>query len=265
MLPSTKSELKRYIRRKLGGDFVPLELSDDNIDDVISEAIVFFQQNFYGFSTDLLVTIPIDANKKDTNGKPLGNILQYKLPENVFSVTQILSGSSFGNNGYWGDKTVPNDETQMVLSMYRNNSLFNYNYVDVELMQQNASMVQTQFLKRSEWEFNHHTSTLLLYSHANDYINGITCLCSVFADMDNTGGIKTKYFQEPKFLEYVELSTSEQIYNNLKKFGNNDLPGGMNVNVEAYQKTEELKELKEKIIYDYIDPTFYSIFGENDF
>jgi len=264
MLPQTKSDLKDYIKRKLGGDFVPLELSDNNMDDVISEAIVFFQQNFYGFSTDILLFIPWDEYLKDANNKVKDGVYQYLLPENVFSVMQVINDRSLGNSGYWGKGTVPVDDANFRLG--GNNGFFShYQYVDIDLMQQNFSMVESKFLKRSMWNFNHNNNTLYLYSNGDDYSGGVTLMCNVFDNIDNDGGIITKYFQEPKFLEYVEIQASQQMYSNLKKFGQNELPDGMTVNIEEYKKDDEIKELREKIIYDYCDPEIYSIFGENDF
>ena len=265
MLPKTKSELKDYIKRKLGGDFIPLELSDNNMDDVISEAIVFFQKNYYQFSKDVLLTISRDDYIKDSNGDASGGVLQYNLPENVFSVMQVLNDRNFGNSGYWGEGTVPDDDTNLITSTYGSNSTFSHTqYVDIEILQQNFSLVESMFLKRSIWDYNHNTNILYLYSTSNDFNGTLSMVCNVFDDL-NGEATTFKFFQDDMFLEYLELSASQQVYNNLRRYGTNDLPGGITQNIEDYRKVDEIKEFKERIIYNYCDPSIYGIFGENDF
>lgn len=262
-LPNTKAALRQYIIRKLGGEFGPVELSDDNLEDIIGEAVKFFQENYYEFSKEVLLKIPIDSYLKETNGSPKDNIFQYQLDDNIFSINQILRTSALGiPSTVFGTGTVPSNEIDYIFNAYSGN-MRNTSYVDLEILLQNYQFVQDQFLEKWLWDYNSNTSILTIKNNVlNKAADYIYTMATSFDNL-SSDTLTSKYYQNKQFRDYIVLLASQQMYNNLKKF-DAEIPGSIRINVDKYDVEDKIKEYEEMIINSYGDPSVFGVYMESD-
>lgn len=85
-----RDEFKKYILRSLGAGAIEIEITQDQLDDRISDAITKFQRFHPNGSGTSILVIPKD-NPRQT---------KYTLPKNVLSVARVMHGRySFYNLG----------------------------------------------------------------------------------------------------------------------------------------------------------------------
>lgn len=265
-LPSTKQEFKDYIRRKLGGDFMPLELSNDNLEDIVQEAIIFFQENYYSFDRTVIIKLDRQSYLKDTDGNPKDSVYQYELGDNVFAVTHILRQGALGfPSSVFGTGTVPQTEVDFMFRTFTGQPV-NQQYLDAEILLQNYQFVRDQFMDKYSWNFNHNNGILSIFNPMKDFDTGYVHLIAVVFDNLTDESTVNRYYQNKQFREYAVLLANQQMYNNLRKFADTELPGGVKVNIEAYKsEADKIADFEKDIIENYCNPELYTPRLESDF
>lgn len=232
------SELKQYILRKLGSPVVNVEITDDQIEDCIDEAVHEFVENHcdgvnIGF-------IPQIITKNQTI---------YQLDDNIEAVLSILSENQL---------TLDPGDPLLIDYFYPLSNggtcSVQYDMVDVEIFRQRFQTIRDQNELPILFDYNSLTKKLILHAPPKRTYN---TFLKVYAAEEDLRKILTDHWIK----KYSVALCMEQWGTNLSKFTSVSLPGGAQFNWEnilsmAERKQEKLiEELEDKYSLP-LDPIF---------
>jgi hypothetical protein len=239
--PTTKNEFLDVIKRKLGADFIPVNLSEGNWDDILNDALDYFSKNVYNFSKD---GIYILDTTKDSS--------EYTLPDNIFSVMDVLDKALWTQLYYkFPTREFDTVTVQFISSLARfpGNKM-----MDAEIALQNLSAFVRQFVPKAEWSFDFFNHKMIFHSAPGN--NTVYLFCSYLLDYNgtSTSGIWT----DQLFQNYTTALAKIQWTSNLMKFKDFQLPGGGTINIDGIRQEglEEKKEIEAYIqehLFDFIN------------
>ena len=274
--PATRQGLIDYCLRKLGAPVLEINVDDDQIDDLVDDAIQFFNERHFDgvermFLKYQLTQADIDRGQaKDTDGVGIvttsvtsTNIAGYgtttsnwyetsnfiQVPDSVIGIekvfkfdTNTISGSMFGI------------KYQLFL-----NDLYNFNSID--LLQ--YSMVKTylediNMLLTTDKQVRYNKRQDRLYldidwsAQSKDVF--LVMDCWRILDPDQFTGVYNDSFLKL----YLTALIKRQWGQNLSKFKGVKLPGGVEFNArEIYDDAErEIEAIRERLINEYELPPF---------
>jgi len=264
--PSTRQGLIDYCLRRLGYPVLEVNVDDDQIDDLIDDAIQYFQERHFDGVERMLLKHEITKENKETlktgittttANSTVGittttftesqNFIQ--LPDHVLGVERVLKmDASTISSGLF------NIKYQIFL-----NDLYYFN--SVELLQ--YSMVKSylediDFLLTPERQirFNKKQNRLYLDIDYNSLAEGDFIVIDCQRALDpNTF---TRVYNDPFLKMYFTALLKRQWGQNLIKFRGVKLPGGLELNGrEIYEDGEkELESIKQKMQLEYELPPF---------
>ena len=244
--PSTRNELKDYCLRKLGSPVSEINVTDEQLEDRIDDAIQFMID--YNFNLQEQKYISIKITQLDLNNNYI------TLPQECLAVTRILpfrnSGTGFGSFLF-----------DIQYHLTANDLINTVGTGDVSayyITKQHIATIQDLFNAKSQHEFRRFTNKVYFKFDAdqrlavNDYI---VLECYVAIDSSS------KFYGDKFFREYAELLIMRQWGQNLFKFDEVELPGGIKLNgtqiLETAQKRITLME--EDAIFKYSEPLSFFI------
>jgi len=234
----TKADLKRYIWRKLGGEAVNLELTDDKLNDAIDDALELFMRYAYDGMVERYVPLEIVAGTQS-----------YKLPYETFAILGVhMMGVDGGIIG--GVPSNMFSMNQFVASdLYRGGKIDLLTY---ELVNNMLSTIDVIFGKKVSYEFNSISRTLTLFEPPTISSTALvhTYLRNV-PTYDESGNESSNIYSEGWVRGYSVAKAKYQWATNLMKYAGSTLPGGVVLDVptilaEAKESMEKLEtELRE--------------------
>ncbi len=273
--PSSRQELIDYCLRKLGAPVLEINLDDDQIDDLVDDAIQYFQERHFDGVERMYLKYKITENDVNrgkaqyTNGVGIvtttgtsnisgigtttfnfyenSNFIQ--VPDSVIGIEKVFKfDTSSISAGMWSIKY------QLFL-----NDLYYFN--SVELLQ--YAMVKTylediDFLLSTDKQirFNKRQNRLYLdidwEAKAKDTFIVIDCY-RILNPNDFT-----KVYNDSFLKKYLTALMKKQWGQNLIKFRGVKLPGGIELNGrELYEDAEkELEDIKQRMSMDYELPPY---------
>lgn len=162
-----RNKLKKYIKMKLGYPIVSVEITDEQMDFAIDEAVelfskwVHYDQEYYA--------LDVCNVKEITKDNPDGNYCPergFKLPDRIVSVNHIHQGnvSMLTNAGTTMDFFLLNSGMYPGTGMYNNNNTLPGNgvFLDIYLFQNLMKMTQEPFGYRHAYNYNERSKFLKL-------------------------------------------------------------------------------------------------------
>jgi hypothetical protein len=239
-----RDEFKKYILRSIGAGVNVVEITDDQLDDRIEDAIGKFQR-FHNDGSGKVVLVVPKTNHYQT---------EYEIPKEVESINTILHGRfSFVNSGGAGGGV--SDE---YLLYGRRTSSLNSNTNDGQvitpyyLQEQSYNTLIDTLTAEPQFNFSPVTNKLRLLSPINrrDYFNQTNALfleAVAHYTEDSYPGI----YDHEWVREYTEAIVGLQWGKNLTKFSRMAIPGQGQLNGEGillmYQR---MKDDLESILHD---------------
>jgi len=225
MANSIYSNLKQFILRRLGSPVINIEISDDQLEDVIDEAVAEFIENHSSGVNIGYVSLLL---KKD--------ILTYPLNENIRAVLNILS---------YNNISLDSDDPMLIKSFYVGNhgyELYKPDIISTEIFRQTFKIVQEQFNVPILFDFNPTTNTLHL--HAKPKFDHNVFLKIYAAEED-----VSKILNDLWIKKYSVELARRQWGDNLSKYTSVSLPGGAQFNfTDILQRAAtEIELLKEEL------------------
>jgi len=243
--PTNRNEFRTYILRKLGSDFHNVEVSFEQLDDLIDESLLYFKKNVYDFSKDQAILLTTS-----------NAVLEYTLDDDIFAVMEIIDRSAWSNFyiGFPSD-TRSDAENQFIINLGRLGD--GTQMLDVSLAYSNIEMFETLFISRMDWNFNYNTSKLILHKNPPEH-NQLILFVNRF--LDSTAD-PIKLWSNDHLIEFVTAKAKIQWGQNLSKVTGLTLPGGGEINFDNLisEGKEELQAKKEFIIENLYDPSIFSI------
>ena len=269
-IPSTKATLKSYCLRSLGDGVIDINVSDDQVDDRLDEALQYFAQYHYDgiermylkhkitqteldrgiTNTTTSVTDKIDS---DISADWLEGKGFIPVPDTIVSVVKVFPLTDTGGGGSLFD----------VRYQLRLNDLYDFSSTSVMHYQQ--TMQHLDFLEHilvgeTPIRFNQHQNRLYLDM---DWTNNMTVdeylIIECYRKLDPTS--YTDIYDDIYLKRYATSLIKKQWGANLSKFNGVAMLGGVTMNGETLysQAIEEQNKLEEQIQLAFELPVNYMI------
>ena len=268
--PTTKATLKSYCLRNLGYGVIDINVSDDQADDRLDEALQYFSQYHYDgvekmFLKHLITTADVTRARSDTSvtatdtadnsvtatWKEGDNWIP--LPESVLSVVQVFPlGDTATNNMF---------DIRYQLRLNDLYDLSSTSVIHFDMTMKHLDYLQHILVGETPIRFNEHKNRLYLDM---DWENDITAdvdyiVVECWRKLDPT--TYTDIYDDMFLKRYTTTLLKRQWGANLSKFGGVALLGGVTMNGETIytQAIEEQQRLEEQIQLAYELPPMHMI------
>ena len=268
-IPTTKSTFKEYCLRNLGKGVIDINVSDDQADDRIDEALQYFAQYHYDGIEKVYLKHQITQADKDraashdtttatdsidssitasfTEGKGF-----IPMPSAVVSVIQIFPFDDVATNNMF-----------VIRYQLRLNDL--YDFSSTSVMHYQMTMEHLDFLSHilvgeKPIRFNQHQNRLYIdMDFENDIDVGEFIIIECYRKIDPAS--YTDIFDDIYLKRYATALIKRQWGANLSKFSGVAMLGGVTMNGETIysQAQEELEKLEEQIQLSFETPIDYMV------
>ena len=273
-IPTSRTTFKDYCKRKLGYPVLEINVDDDQIDDLIDDALqIFYERHFDGVERMYLkhkltqdeidrgsasgtegvgiVTTTVTSTTNEIIGTNTTNWVEtsnyLEVPDSVIGVNKIFKFDSSSISG--GMFSI---KYQLFL-----NDLYYFN--SVELMQYAMTKSYLEDIDHllttdKQIRFNKRQDRLYLDIDWKSEVAGNFLVLDCYRQVDpsNFGGVWNDSFLKP----YATALIKKQWGQNLIKFKGVKLPGGLELNGrEIYEDAQrDLEEIKQKMSLEYEVP-----------
>ena len=239
MIPSTRTQFGEYILRALGDGAIEINITQNQLEDRIDEAILYWQMRHHDAYERSMYKYKVTQTDIDRGW--------CEFPDEVISVVEVFaagsenSSSSFMSNLWQFKKGLAVDIA--FTSGGGSSYTFSADYV---APMDYLNMIRSSLEKISIYEFNQHTNKLHVFSDwstkykADDWL---VVDCYIATDP----AIYTDAWSDSWLLQYAEALVGRQWGRNLQKYESIKLPGGITMNGGELrdQYDAEVKELRE--------------------
>jgi hypothetical protein len=245
-LPRTRKEFKEYCLRKLGHPVIQINVSDEQIDDRVDEALTFWNDYHYNGSDlvylkHLLTQEEIDQGYVDLNNTEYANLL------GVVRIFDLSSSISTGTGMF-------NVQYQFVLNNLQD--LTGYSIQNYYMTMQHIRFIQEWLVGLPLIRYNKHTNKLYIDHSKAKLTPGYFIIIEAYAPIDETN----PDIWGDRFLQnYTSALIKEQWGSNITKFSNMQLVGGVQFNGEQIlsdareerrNMEDEAKKLLQPLVYN---------------
>jgi hypothetical protein len=237
--PTNKSTLKDFCLRNLGFPVIDINVDDDQLDDRIDDALQMYQDYHYDGTETMYLA------HKVTNADILNKYIT--LCDNIIGVSEVFpfSGTSVSSMG-GTEFNMFDVNYQIRLNDFYSLSASSYTYYFIA--RQHLSTLDMIVTGQIPYTYNKKTNRLYLWQDwdgkldAGDYM---VFKANRIVDIDSYERI----FNDSWLKEYVTALFKRQWGNNIKKYGNYALPGGLVVNGQQIyaEAMDEVQKLEAKL------------------
>ena len=244
-LPTTREEFKDYVLRKIGAPVIQINVSDEQIEDRIDEAISFWRDYHYDGSQLIYLKHPLTQEEIDQG--------YVEVPENMLGVTRIFDLSSSISTG----TGMFNVQYQFVLNNLED--ITGYNIQHYYMSMSHLQFLQEILVGRPLIRYNRHVNRLYLDSNKSILTPGQYIIIEGYDIID--GQTYSDVWQDRWLQNYASALVREQWGLNLTKFTNMSLVGGVQFNGEQIlsEAKNDRKEMEEtakttlqSLVYNFI-------------
>ena len=270
-VPTTKATLKSYCLRALGFGVIDINVSDDQADDRLDEALQYFAQYHYDgiekmylkhlITSDEVTRARSDASTTATDTADSSITATWKegknfipVPSAVVSVVQVFPFTDTGAGSNMFD----------IRYQLRLNDLFDFSSTSViqyQMTMDNIDLLQHILVGETPIRFNQHQNRLYIDM---DWENDVTAdvdylVIECYRKLDPT--TYTDIYDDIYLKRYTTALIKKQWGANLSKFNGVTMLGGVTMNGETLytQALEEQNKLEEEIQLAFELPINYMI------
>ena len=238
-IPTTKSEFKEFCLRKLGKPVIEINVDDDQVDDRVDEALLYFAD--YHFDGTEKTYYKYKVTQQDITNKYI------TIPDNIIGVVNLFPiGQGLNTNNLF------NIRYQIAL-----NDL--YTLTSVSMVPYYMALQHIQFLEqflvgRQPLRYNRNKNKMYVDVDWNIINNGDYLIIEAYQIVNPD--IYKKAWSEFWLQKYATCLIKQQWGTNLKKFGNMQMPGGLVFNGQQIfnEATDERKQLEQEMVYTWSLP-----------
>ena len=256
-IPSSKATLKTYCLRALGFGVIDINVSDDQIDDRVDEALQYFAQYHYDGVERMLLKYQVTAadierSKTDTTTTATDSIDNsitasfgegngfIPMPSSVISVMGIFPFSDSSTNNMFD-----------IRYQLRLNDLYDFSSTSIihyEMTMQHLDFLEHILVGEKPIRFNEHQNRLYIdMDWSNDITAGEYIIIECYRKIDPAS--YSDIFDDIHLKRYATALIKRQWGANLSKFNGVATLGGVTMNGEQIysQSIEEIQRLEEEI------------------
>ena len=244
--PNSRTTFKDWVLRKLGAPVIDINVSDEQIDDRIDEAIDFWRDYHYNGSQLVYMKHQITQEDKD-NG-------YVTLPTTILGISGIFNMQSSISTG----GGIFNVQYQFVLNNLED--ITGYNITNYFMSMQHLEFLQEMLVGRPMIRYNKHVNKLWIDSGSESIAVGEYIIIEAYDVIDGStyGDVWSDRFLQ----NYAAALVKEQWGSNLTKFTGMQLVGGVSFNGEQIlsDAREERKAMEEEAVQN-LQPLSYNYIG----
>ena len=263
-IPSSKATLKTYCLRALGFGVIDINVSDDQVDDRLDEALQYFAQYHYDGVERMYLKHQITADEltralqnttttatDKLDGTISANWLEGKgfipVPDTVVSVVQVFSFDDQATNNMFD-----------LRYQLRLNDLYDFSSTSIihyEMTQRHLDFLSHLLVGEKPIRFNQHQNRLYIdMDWTNDITAGEFLVIECYRKLDPAS--YTDIFDDIYLKRYATALIKRQWGANLSKFNGVAMLGGVTMNGEQIysQAIEEIQRLEEQIQLQFETP-----------
>ena len=268
-IPSSKATLKTYCLRALGFGVIDINVSDDQIDDRVDEALQYFAQYHYDGVERMLLKYQVTAadierSKTDTTTTATDSVDSsitasfgegngfIPMPSSVISVLGIFPFSDSSTNNMFD-----------VRYQLRLNDLYDFSSTSIihyEMTMQHLDFLEHILVGEKPIRFNEHQNRLYIdMDWSNDITAGEYIIIECYRKIDPAS--YSDIFDDIHLKRYATALIKRQWGANLSKFSGVAMLGGVTMNGENIfsQAQEELEKLEELISITNSPPIMFGV------
>lgn len=244
-LPKSKSDFMDYCLRKLGAPVIDINIDEEQVDDRIDEAILFYQTYHYDALEEIGVVYELTEEDIE-NG-------YITTPDDIQSVTRLLiadngiMGGGFGTNIWTGMQKIAHD---IGFGM----GACNGGTTNFTMMMGYLAQLKFTFSIETSIEFQRHTRRCWIQGNWDQIKAGTKVVLLVYRIIDPE---KFPYVWGDRWLQqYATALIGEQWGANLSKFDSVELPGGITLDGDKlYDRYHDIRvDMEEKVIEEWEEP-----------
>lgn len=243
--PTNREEFTRYCLRKLGAPVIQINLSDEQINDRVDEAIYFW--NEYHYNGAEMVYLRHELTQVDVDR---GYI---EVPTNLTGVVRI-----FGlNSGIAGGSGIFNMEYQFMLNNVHD--LSNYNLQNYWMTMQNLRFLQEWLIGLPMIRFNRHVNKVHIDMSKSKLHVGSYVIVEAYEPIDESNA---DMWSDRWLQNYATVLIKEAWGSVLKKFTNMQLVGGIQFSGDQiYQEASSERMRMEEDAIQHLQPIVMNFMG----
>ena len=269
--PASREQLKEYCLRKLGAPVLEINIDDDQIEDAIDDALQYFnERHFDGMEKTYLKhkltaadiirfqsadEITSTTNPDEAHWETRNNFIE--IPEHVMGIQKVFGVSSnFLRNDLFG---LSNQYYLMDLFSISSGGTFSYGNFDMT----NYYMIKQYFETLDmvintgafvEYRFNKRQDRLYIDIDVKRVHEDSYLVIDCYRALDPQTW--TEVYNDSFIKKYTTSLIKRQWGQNLIKFNNVQLPGGVQINGRQIfeDASKEIDDLENKMISDYETP-----------
>ena len=268
-IPSSKATLKTYCLRALGFGVIDINVSDDQIDDRVDEALQYFAQYHYDGVERMLLKYQVTAadierSKTDTTTTATDSVDSsitasfgegngfIPMPSSVISVMGIFPFSDSSTNNMFD-----------IRYQLRLNDLYDFSSTSIihyEMTMQHLDFLEHILVGEKPIRFNEHQNRLYIdMDWSNDITAGEYIIIECYRKIDPAS--YSDIFDDIHLKRYATALIKRQWGANLSKFSGVAMLGGVTMNGENIfsQAQEELEKLEELISITNSPPIMFGV------
>ena len=267
--PTSKATFKSYCKRALGFGVIDINVSDDQVDDRVDEALQYFSQYHYDGVERMYLKYQITQDDIDRSVTNTTTTATDKLdstitasfsegknfipiPDSVLSVIQIFPFSNAQTNSMFD-----------IRYQLRLNDLYDFSSTSIihyDMTLRHLDLLDHILVGERPVRFNQHTNRLYIdMDWANDVDAGDFLIIECYRKLDGTNF--SDVFDDIFLKKYLIQLIKKQWGTNLSKFQGVAMLGGVQLNGEQIytQAQEEINKLEEQIQLAYELPPHYMV------
>ena len=244
--PASREEFKDYILRKIGAPVIQVNVSEEQIEDRVDEAVSFWRDYHYNGSQMVYLRHELTQNDVD-NG-------YITLPAGLLGISKVfdLNTSISASTGMF------NVQYQFVLNNLTD--LTSYGIINYYMTMQHLEFLQEMLVGKQMVRYNKHVNKLYIDVAKSSLTVGRYIIVEAYdiIDPDEYADVWSDRWLQ----NYASVLVREQWGLNLTKFTNMQLVGGVQFNGE--QILQEARAEREKMEEDAINslqPLTYNFIG----
>lgn len=234
MAITNRTEFKNYILRKLGFPVIQINVSEDQIQDRIDDAIQFNVDYSYNMIEKKFLSIKITQTDIDNN--------YVTVPEDVLAVQRLLPFRGvLGNSVNYLFNIEYHLTSSALMQMYSSGDVSQF-----YLTKQYLSTMNDIFNNQPMIEFRRYTDKVhFRFDGAQRLAPDDYIVLEVYTPIDSG----SRFWEDRLLKEYATALLKKQWASNLSKYQQVELPGGVKLNgTELYNQAErEIIDCEEKI------------------
>jgi hypothetical protein len=244
--PQSREEFIDYILRKIGAPVIEVNVSEEQIEDRVDEAVSFWRDYHYNGSQLVYLKHQITAQDKE-NG-------YITLPQKLLGISKVFPFDTSISTG----TGMFNVQYQFVLNNLTD--LTSYNMQHYYMTMQHIEFMQEILVGKPMIRYNKHVNRLYIDTDISHWIEGNYIIIEAYDVIDPDA--YSDVWEDRWLQNYASVLVREQWGLNLTKFTNMQLVGGVSFNGDQIlQEARAEREKMEEEAIQNLQPLTYNFIG----